>query len=313
MRATIEKEPLWFLRKTIRPTTVITSPRLSERLGMDVTIVSESFQFTGSFKFRAAYHLAASVRKAHLIAASSGNFGQALAYACSLLGKTCTIVMPIHSARVKIDAVRGYGGGIDLIDTRQISREKRIADLGNEFPDAYVTDAYDDPFIIDGNSSLGEEILELDKVFDHVIVPIGGGGLSSGIVSAFRRHGCAIAVVGAEPLLANDAAKSLKAGYVVRNEEEPLTIADGARTVSLGKCNWVILKDVLQSIVEVSEENIAEGVRLLFQLANLKVEPTGALAIGAVLENPAKYHGGSVCCVVSGGNVDAEVFTRILG
>jgi len=116
-----------------------------------------------------------------------------------------------------------------------------------------------------------------------------------------------------EPALANDAARSLNAGHIIRNEAEPQTIADGARTLSLGEHNWPILRDGIAGIVEVPEDKIAESVRLLFELANLKAEPTGALSVAAVLTDPDKFRGRAVCCVVSGGNVDPIVFRNILG
>jgi threonine dehydratase len=300
------------LRKVIRPTTIIEAPRLSKLLGASLTIASETFQHTGSFKFRAAYNVASQVSQKTIIAASSGNFGQAMAYACSLLGKSCTIVMPATSARVKIEAVREYGGEVDLIDVNQTSRAARIAELAAANPDAYVASAFDDPLVIDGNASLGEEIASLGRVFDMVVAPVGGGGLTSGLITGIRASRRDIQVVGAEPLLANDAARSLRAGHIVTNEAEPQTIADGARTVCVGQHNWAILKDGLSGIVEVPEENIKAALRLLFSLANLKAEPTGALSIGALLTEPERFRDRSLCCVVSGGNVDAEVYREIL-
>ena len=112
--------------------------------------------------------------------------------------------------------------------------------------------------------------------------------------------------------MANDAAQSLRQGHIVANETEPQTIADGARTVSVGVHNWAVLKDGLSAIVEVPEENIREGVRLLFEFANLKTEPTGALGVGALLTQPDAFRGGRVCCVISGGNVDPAVYREIL-
>ena len=300
------------LREVIRATTIIEQERLSARLGARVTIASETFQHTGSFKFRAAYNLASQVAERQIITASSGNYGQAMAYACRLLGKSCTVVMPATSAQVKIDAVREYGGAVDLIDVSIISRAGRVEQLAREHPEAYVASAYDDPLVIDGNASLGEELATLDRQFDLIVAPVGGGGLTSGIVKGVRRAGRAIEVMGAEPLLANDAARSLRAGHIVENEAEPQTIADGARTVSVGRHNWAVIKDGLSKIIEVPEENIKEGVRLLFSLANLKAEPTGALAVGALLTEPELFEGHSICCVVSGGNVDPEVYRSIL-
>lgn len=298
------------LLEVIRPTTFIESEKLRSHLGIDLTIASETFQHTGSFKFRAAYNLALNVPNDEILTASSGNFGQALAFACQLLNKKCTVVMPETSAKVKIEAVKNYGATVDLVDTRKIGRNERVAQLAEQMPDAYFASAYDDLHVIEGNSTLGDELAERD--FDVVIAPVGGGGLSSGIVTGMNRNETETKVIGAEPLLGNDAARSLKAGKIIVNEFEPLTIADGARTISLGNLNWEILSNGLQEIIEVSEENIVEAVRLYFGLANLKVEPTGALSLGAILETREKFADKKVCAVVSGGNVDAEVYRRII-
>jgi threonine dehydratase len=296
-----------------RPTTIIEAPRLAQKLGLDLIIATETFQRTGSFKFRATSHLASHVPNPLIIAASSGNFGQALAYACSLTGKRSIIVMPQTSARVKVDAVREYGGEVDFVDVRAKSRAARVAELAAQHPEAYIASAYDDPLVIEGNSSLGEELARLSRPLDCVVAPVGGGGLTSGIIMGLRRAGSSMEVVGAEPLLANDGARSLRAGRIVANDTEPQTIADGARTVSLGVHNWPILKDGLGGIVEVPEENIARAVPLLFELANLKAEPTGALSVGALLTDPERFRGRKVCSVISGGNVDPAVYRELLG
>jgi threonine dehydratase len=300
------------LGEAARRTTIIEAPRLAKRLGVELTIATETFQHTGSFKFRAAYNVASKVPQRKIITASSGNFGQAMAYACSLLDKASTIVMPNTSAQVKIDAVREYGGVVDLIDVKEKGRAARVAELASENPDAYIASAYDDLLVIEGNASLGAELAGLDREFDFVIAPVGGGGLTSGIITGLRAGGSGASVVGAEPLMANDAARSLRAGCIITNETEPQTIADGARTVSVGANNWAVLKEGLSRIVEVPEDNIREGVRMLFGLANLKAEPTGALAIGALLTEPESFRGRRVCCVISGGNVDPAVYREIL-
>jgi len=296
----------------VRPTTLIEAPRLARRLGIEVIIASETFQHTGSFKFRAACNVAAQVPQRQLITASSGNFGQALACACALLGKACTVVMPATSAQVKVDAVREYGGRVELVDVRVKSRAERVRELAQLDPEAYIASAYDDPLVIQGNASLGEEIAACGRPLEIVVAPVGGGGLTSGLITGLRASGRPIRVIGAEPLLANDAARSLRAGRIVCNESEPQTIADGTRTLSLGQHNWAILKDGLAGIVEVPEADIEEAVRLLFALANLKAEPTGALSVAALLTQPERFQGHSVCCVISGGNVDPEVYRRIL-
>ncbi len=145
-----------------------------------------------------------------------------------------------------------------------------------------------------------------------MLTPVGGGGLASGLVVGLRAAGSSAEVWGAEPLLANDAARSLRSGAIEKNEGEAPTIADGARTPSLGRHNWEILRPGLAGIVEVPEEAIREGVRELFTLANLKSEPTGALPLGALLADPGRFRGRRVACVVSGGNVDPAVYRDLL-
>lgn len=299
--------------EAIRPTTIIEAPRLSKQLGTQVVIASETFQWTGSFKFRAAYNVALNVPNEHIIGASSGNFGQALAYACQLTGKQCTVVMPDDSARVKVEAVREYGATVDLINVLEISRGERVQQLAAESGDAYLASGFDDPLVIDGNASLGDELIALGRAFAAIVVPVGGGGLIGGIAQSVARANAATKVFGAEPTLANDAARSLREGRIIVNEHEPKTIADGARTVSLGQHNWRIIREHVAGIIEVSDEQIREGVRLLYGLANLKVEPTGALAIGALLAAPDQFRDQTVCCVVSGGNVDPAVYRECIG
>lgn len=297
---------------TPRSTTFIDAQALGSRLGCQLTLATETFQVTGSFKYRAAFNVAANVPNRHIITASSGNFGQAMACACREIGKSCTVVMPDTSASVKVEGVRGFGGGVDLIDVSVVGRAARVAQLAAERPDAYVASAYDDPLVIDGNASLGDELARVSPAFDLVIAPVGGGGLTAGLVVGLTRSGASSQVVGAEPLMGNDAARSLRQGRIVANDQEPQTLADGARTVSLGSHNWAILQDGLAAVVEVPEEGIAEGVRLLFSQANLKCEPTGALGIGAVLVEPGRFAGKRVCCVVSGGNVDPALFAALI-
>ena len=298
------------LRDAIRPATFLKASKLRDYLGLDVTVATETFQHTGSFKFRAGYNLALSVPNGEILTASSGNFGQAVAYACKLLGKKCTVVMPVTSAQVKIDAVRGFGARVDLVDTQHIARNERVEQLAAEMPNAYIASAYDDQFVIDGNATLGEELSEHD--FDVIISPIGGGGLISGLITGLSRNGSTSSMIGAEPLLGNDAARSLKAGKLIGNEQEPMTIADGARTLSLGQLNWPIIRDNVTDIIEVPDQKIGEAVRLYFELANLKCEPTGALSLGAVLTKPELFEGINVCLVVTGGNVDRQIYQRLI-
>src|SRR6266700_850941 len=219
------------LPRHLRPTLLLPSEALSAQLGCDLTVAGETFQFTGSFKFRAAYNLLSSIPQQQVVTASSGNFGQAIAYASKLLGKTSTVVMPATSALVKIDAVRSYGGIVDLIDVHEISRDERVQQLLAEQPGAFRAQAYDDYRVVAGNSTLGKDILTAAD-FDVLVVPVGGGGLCSGQVIARDYLQAKTEIIGAEPLPGNDAARSLRSGQLVRNEREPSTIADGARTLS---------------------------------------------------------------------------------
>lgn len=300
------------LLEAIRPTVFVESEKLKTHLGIDLTVATETFQHTGSFKFRAAYNLALNVPNDEILTASSGNFGQALAYACQILGKKCTVVMPETSALVKIEAVKSYGATVELIDTLKIGRSEKVKQLAEQMPNAYIASAYDDLLVMEGNATLGDEILHYRKDFDVVISPVGGGGLISGISNGLCRSGSRAKLLGAEPLLGNDASRSLKAGRIIANETEPTTLADGARTVSLGKHNWEVIQKGVADIIEVSEEKIREAMRLYFSLANLKAEPTGALSLGAILERIERFAGKRIVCVVSGGNVDAEIYRKII-
>jgi threonine dehydratase len=299
------------LPRYVRPTLLLPSPALSAQLNCDLTIASETFQYTGSFKFRAAYNLLSSISQQRVVTASSGNFGQAVAYACKLLGKTCTVVMPDTSAQVKIAAVQSHGGIVDLIDVRKLSRNDRAQQLLTERPGAFYAQAYDDYRVVAGNSTLSKEILSASD-FDVLVVPVGGGGLCSGQIIARDHLHARTEIIGAEPLPGNDAARSLHSGQLIHNEHEPDTIADGARTLSLGVLNWEIIQRGIADIIEVPDALTLEALRRYFLYANLKVEPTGALSLGALLTQPERFQGKRVCCIVSGGNVDPVVYARAL-
>jgi threonine dehydratase len=299
----------------VKPTTFHSTLLLNQALGADVTLASETLQITGSFKFRAAYNLLREEASDQVITTSSGNFGQAVAYACKLLGKQCTVLMPANSSKSKQANVRAYGGEVKLIDTATKSRQLYTTEILADHPDAFYAPPYDHYRVVAGNSTLGREIFEHfgPGDIDYVLCPIGGGGLISGIITARDILAPDVEVVGVEPLLGNDAAQSLRVGHIVTLDAEPQTMADGARTPSVGKLNWEIISAGLKRIIEVPEEMIAAGLRTLYSAANLKVEPTAALTTGAVLTQPDLFRGKKICLVVSGGNVDADVYVRILG
>ena len=307
-----EREVWTALSPHLRKTTFIESERLDAEVGARVLLASETFQHTGSFKMRAAMAVALASSAPRLLTASSGNFGAALARAAARSGKGCTVVMPARAAAVKIAAVQRFGATVDLIDTDRVTRNARLAELAAADPAAEAVSPFDDDRVIAGNASLGAELFARE-VPECVLVPVGGGGLSSGMVVARDRLALRCEVLGAEPLTANDAARSLAGGVLVANAREPDTLADGARTLSLGQRNWAILRGGLGGIVEVPEEAIARAVRLLYDTANLKAEPTGALALGALLAAPARFAGRRVACIVSGGNVDGALYARLVG
>lgn len=294
------------------PTLLVHSPALDEVVGAHVTLACETLQHTGSFKFRGAYNLLRSVSAERIVSASSGNFGQAVALAAQMLGKDCLVVMPDSSSRVKIEAVRRNGAAVELIDTGRISRIQRVRQLLQEDPRRFYAPPFDDTRVVAGNSTLGREIFLAVMDLDALLVPVGGGGLISGIATARDILGRSPPIFGAEPAIANDAARSLRSGILVANESEPLTIADGARTLSLGEVTWPVLRRGVQDIIEVPEVAIAEATRLLFRYANLKAEPTGALSLAAAQLCPERFAGKRICCVVSGGNVDEELYAAIL-
>ena len=304
--------------KPWKPTTFQNTLLLDRALGANVTIASETLQVTGSFKFRAAYNLLAEIPQDEVITTSSGNFGQAVAYACMLLKKQCTVIMPLTSSKTKQAAIRAYGGQVELIDVAITSRMQAIQERLAEHPAAFYAPPYDHYRVVAGNSTLGKEIFERlvvassEAPLDAVLCPIGGGGLISGLIIARDLLAPDIEIIGVEPLLGNDAAQSLRSGRLVSLEHEPQTMADGTRTLSLGDLNWEIARGGLKRIIEVPEKKIAEGLRALYNYANIKAEPTGSLTIGAVLTQPDLFKGKRICCVVSGGNVDAATYASVL-
>lgn len=280
---------------------------------MNVLLASETFQHTGSFKFRAAHNVVHNSSSPHLVTASSGNFGQALAYACQLVGKKCTVVMPDTSTQAKVDAVRGFGADARLVDVSARTRGEWLLDVLIEIGhDAESVSPYDDERVIEGNSSLADELVAYKDLFDTVLVPVGGGGLAAGLIQGFRRHDVDVNIIGVEPTLANDAARSLEAGHIVSNEKEPATIADGVRTLAVGHHNFPILQSGLSEIIEVDEPDIVAATKLLFLQANLKAEPTGALSTAAVLANKHKFEKKRPLLIVSGGNVDPLTYAKLI-
>ena len=296
----------------VMPTLLLHSEALDVAVGTHVTLACETFQRTGSFKFRGAYNLLRSVPNERIVSASSGNFGQAVALSSAMLSRRCTVVMPSTSAKVKIEAVQRNGATVDMIDTTRVRRLDRVQQLLDEQPGAFFAPPYDDLRVVAGNSSLGHDIFGQVSDLEAVLVPVGGGGLISGIITARDVLGSHATIYGAEPEIANDAARSLHGGVLIANDLEPQTIADGVRTLSLGNVTWPIVQRGVEDILEVPESAISEATRLLFRYANVKAEPTGALSLAAALVHREQLANQRICCVISGGNVDEEVYAKIL-
>lgn len=282
---------------------------------------AESLQPIGAFKLRGAYvaiaSLPADVRSRGVITYSSGNHAQGVARAARLLGVPCLVVMPVDAPAVKRARVAADGAEIVTVgpasDERRAVAERLAAERG-----LAVIPPYDDDRIIAGQGTCGLEIAEDLPDLGLVLVPVGGGGLASGVAAAVRTLRPAARVVGVEPELAADARESLERGQIVRWPAERVarTMADGTRTQALGERTFAHLSRLLEGIVTVSEAEIAAAVRLAAEEARLVVEPSGALGIAA-LQFRARELGvprtnGAVVAVVSGGNVDPERYRELL-
>jgi threonine dehydratase len=245
-----------------------------------------------------------------VITHSSGNHGQALAYAGRTLGVPVVVVMPDVSTQIKIDAVRGYGAEVVLVP--QADREAVATQVRQERGLTMIP-PYDLKDIIAGQGTIGLEIMADLPDIDVVVVPVGGGGLSSGVAAAVKAIAPSVAVIGVEPVDAADAQESLAKGEVQRwPVERPLrTVADGLRT-SLSELTLAHLSKHLDGIVTVTDEQILSTVTTLARKARLVVEPSGAAATAAVLHRRDELPPGRTAAVVSGGNIDPALFTKLL-
>ena len=289
--------------------------------GPRVLLKAESLQPIGAFKIRGAYHAIASLtpdeRARGVVTHSSGNHAQGVARAARLLGTHAVIVMPSDAPAVKRSRVEADGAEIVTVGPASSEREARAEELGRERGLVFVP-PYDDDRVIAGQGTLGLEIAEDVPDLAAVLVPIGGGGLSSGVAVAIRALHPQARILGVEPELAADAQQSLREGRVVRWEASRTssTIADGVRSQAIGQRNFAHLSRLLDDIVTVPEAEIAAAVRLIAEEARLVAEPSGALAPAAARfrawEAGIAGLTGTVVAVVSGGNVDPERYRQLL-
>lgn len=290
-------------------TPVATSTQFDERTGCRAFFKCENLQRMGAFKFRGAYNalslLSPAERKRGVVAFSSGNHAQAVALAGRLLGVAATIVMPADAPAVKVAATRAYGAKVVLYDrARGESREAVAAKIAQD-TGATVVPPFDAPAIVAGQGTAAKELIEETGPLDHLFVPTGGAGLLSGCAIAARHLSPGIRVVGVEPAAGDDAARSFRTKTLQR-VHNPQTIADGARTESLGTVTFPLVLENVHDIVTVSDAQIVDAMRFLWERMKLVVEPTGALAAAAVLAGLVDVRGKRVGIILSGGNVDLK-------
>jgi threonine dehydratase len=271
----------------------------------------ESLQPVGAFKIRGAYNalarLTEDVRARGVVAYSSGNHAQAVAYAAKLFGVPAVIVVPDDTPRVKVDATLSHGA--EVVQVPMALREARAAELVAQ-RGATLIPPFDHPDVIAGQGTIGLEVIAEEPDVATVLVPVSGGGLISGVATAVKALSPSTRVVGVEPELAGDTAESLRVGALVRwpAADRARTIADGLRAEP-SELTFEHMRAYVDDVVTVSEEQIGEAVGVLARRARLVVEPSGAVTVAAHLARPFP---GRTVAVLSGGNVDPEVFARYL-
>lgn len=292
-----------------RRTPIETSRTLNEMAGRELLFKCENLQRIGAFKIRGATNminnLSDEAAARGVVTQSSGNHGQAVALAAALRGIPAHVVMPENSLKVKIRAVEGYGANVVLceptLEAREIGAERLLAETGA----AYIP-PYDHPEIVAGQATATLELLGQVDGLEAVVTPVGGGGLASGACLSVAATDPSIRVIGAEPLGADDAARSLAAGRLIP-QTAPATIADGLRS-SLGAVTWAILSRGLDRVVTVTEEEIVAAMRLVWERMKLLIEPSAAVAVAVVLGDEFRALDGlaRVGVILSGGNMDLD-------
>jgi threonine dehydratase len=295
-------------------TPVLASRTVDERVGASVFFKCENFQRIGAFKFRGAYNALARLdegaRRRGVLTFSSGNHAQAVALAGRLLGVRATIVMPEDAPPVKIEATRGYGAEVILYDRNETTRESLGATIAAE-RGLTVIPPYDHPDVVAGQGTAAKELLEDVGALDWLFVCCGGGGLLSGcaIAAAELAPGCK--VVGVEPAAGDDATRSFRTG-TLQTVHNPETIADGARTPSLGRITFPIVLARVHDMMTVDDDELLAAMLYLWERMKIVVEPTGALAAAGLFAQRHDVRGKRVGVLISGGNVDLRAICRLL-
>lgn len=290
---------------TIHETPIFQSELLSSVCGNNIFLKGEHLQKTGSFKIRGATNKVKQAVKEgakSVTTASSGNHGQAVAYIANKLQVPATIVVPKDINPSKAAAIEAYNGKIEKCGMTSDERLPRAQELAEQHGGVYVP-PYDDPYVIAGQGTVGLELLEQIDDLDAILVPIGGGGLISGIVTAVKETKPEIKVIGVEPAIANDTYLSLNNGKIT-SIAETTTIADGLRTNQPGDMTFPIIQKYVDDIVLVSEDGIRKALFLILERTKQLIEPSSAVTVAAAMFNEIPFTNKRIACIMSGGNVD---------
>jgi threonine dehydratase len=293
------------LKPHIRHTPLLRAEKIEKAVGCQLYLKPETLQITGAFKIRGALNKALSLTGEEiangLIATSSGNHAQGIAYAARMLGVKATLVVPVTTPRIKIENTQALGAEVVLFDGDTAARWKKVCEIAEEHKYAAVH-GFEDPLVMAGQGTIGCEILEDLEDVDTVIVPLGGGGLISGIATAIKETKPSVRVIGAEPALTP---KYFQSRINKERTSLPLknTIADGVRISVPGQNPYPIIEKYVDEIVLVEDEHIIAGMRALARDAKLIAEPAASIGIGALLAGSIKVRPDEkVCAVLSGGN-----------
>jgi threonine dehydratase len=295
-------------------TPVLTSSTLDERVGGQVFIKAETFQRMGAFKFRGAYNAVSSLstddRGRGVCAVSSGNHAQAVALAARLCGTRAVILMPSDAPALKRAATEGYGAEVVEYERYGEDREELVHQLAAE-RDMVLVHPFDNPLVMAGQGTVALELLDDVPRLDMLMVPVGGGGLIAGCATACAALSPRTRVIGVEPEAGDDVARSLASGERVRIHVGR-TIADGQQAATPGELTWPIIQALAAEVLTVTDAQIVDAMRFLFERMKLVVEPSGASAFAALLAGTAATDGRRVGVVLSGGNIGADAFGALL-
>jgi threonine dehydratase len=288
-------------------TPILQSEQLSKLCGNQMYLKSEHLQKTGSFKIRGAsnkvIHAIENGAK-YMTTASSGNHGQAVSYVANKYGVPATIVVPENVSKCKMNAIQAYNGRVEKCGTTSAERLPRAQAIADQENGVYIP-PYDDPFIMAGQGTIGLEILDQVENVDAIIVPIGGGGLLSGILTAIKERNPKIKVIGVEPELANDTYLSLQ-NRKITAIPSTATIADGLRANQPGDLTFPVLMKYLDDLVLVSEDEIRQAFSFVMERTKQLIETSSATTIAAAMFNKLNLQGKNIVSVISGGNVDLD-------